>query len=68
MARTSIGLELDDSSYDWRYYRDRGWFASDYYYPTRVGPVKKAVGRRAGSVQASRTKGRLRSRLTRRSS
>ncbi len=68
MARTSIGLELDDSSYDWRYYRDRGWFASDYYYPTRVGPVKRTVGRLAGSVQAARTKRRLRSRLTRRSS
>ncbi len=61
MARTSIGLELDDTSYDWRYYRDQGWFASDYYYPARVGPVKKAVGRLAGSVQAVRTKRRLRS-------
>jgi multimeric flavodoxin WrbA len=71
MARTSIGLELDDTSCDWRYYRDQGWFGSDYYYPTRVGPFKKAVGRLAGSFQTGRTKRRLSSpktSLTRRSS
>ena len=26
MARTSMRLELDDSSYDYRYYKDKGWF------------------------------------------
>ena len=26
------------------YFRDRGWFESDYYYPTRLGPFKKAAG------------------------
>jgi hypothetical protein len=26
------------------YFRDRGWFEADYYYPTRLGPFKKAAG------------------------
>jgi multimeric flavodoxin WrbA len=43
-GRTSIGLMLDDSSRDYTYYRDKGWFESDYYYPTRLGALKKAAG------------------------
>jgi hypothetical protein len=59
MGRTSMRLELDESSADRRYYADRGWFESDYFYPTRLGPVKKAAGRLAESVQARRTRKRL---------
>ena len=44
MGRTSMGLMLDDSSRDYRYYKDKGWFESDYYYPTRLGALKKAAG------------------------
>jgi multimeric flavodoxin WrbA len=44
MARTSIRLELGDDRPDHVYYRDRGWFDSDYYYPTRLGPMKRAAG------------------------
>ncbi len=44
MARTSIGLMLDDSSRDYTYYKDKGWFESDYYYPIHLGPLKKAAG------------------------
>jgi multimeric flavodoxin WrbA len=45
MARTSMQLMLDETSPDYRYYRDNGWFASDYYYRTPLGPLKKAAGR-----------------------
>lgn len=45
IGRTTMKLELDERSYDYRYYRDRGWLDSDYYYPTRLSPVKKALGR-----------------------
>lgn len=45
MGRTHIKLMLDDSNRDYTYYRDKGWFESEYYYPTRLGPVKKAAGR-----------------------
>jgi hypothetical protein len=44
MARTSIELELAEDRPDHAYYRERGWFDSDYYYPTRLGPVKRAAG------------------------
>jgi multimeric flavodoxin WrbA len=59
MGRTALRLELDDKSYDYRYYRDKGWFDSDYYYPTRLGPLEKAIGRLAESFQARRTRRRL---------
>jgi len=44
MARTSIELELADDRRDHAYYRDHGWFDSDYYYPTKLGPLKRAAG------------------------
>lgn len=44
LGRTSIRLELDDACEDFRYYRDRDWFSADYFYPTRLGPVKRVAG------------------------
>jgi multimeric flavodoxin WrbA len=45
LSRTKIKLELDDSFRDYTYYSDKGWFESDYYYPTRLGPLKKGAGK-----------------------
>lgn len=58
MSRTSMGLELDEASYDYRCYRDKGWFDSDYFYPVRLGPVKKLAGRAFDALQARRTRKR----------
>ena len=58
MGRTSMRLELDETSRDYTYYREKGWFESDYYYPTRLGPLKKVAGRLFESTQARRTKKR----------
>jgi len=44
MGRASMRANLDESSLDYRYYEENGWFESDYYYPTRLGPLKKWVG------------------------
>jgi multimeric flavodoxin WrbA len=44
MARTSFHLELGPEFHDHAYYRDHGWFDSDYYYPTHLGPLKRAAG------------------------
>ncbi len=44
MARTSMHLMLDEKARDYRYYRDNGWFGSDYYYPTRLPLLKSAAG------------------------
>ncbi len=41
-GRTSLRLMLDEGWRDYRYYHDQGWFTSDYFYPTRLGPIKKA--------------------------
>jgi len=44
MSRTGIRLNAPQDKRDWGYYRDKGWFESDYYYPTRLNPLKRAVG------------------------
>jgi hypothetical protein len=44
MSRTSMKLLRSEDTLDHRYYRDQGWFESDYYYPTHLGPFKKAAG------------------------
>lgn len=44
MGRTCVRLTLDESNRDYTYYRDNGWLQSDYYYPVRLGMLKKAAG------------------------
>jgi multimeric flavodoxin WrbA len=48
MSRTGFqkaGLKNQGSQfYDYSYYQEKGWFQSDYYFETRLGPVKKAAG------------------------
>ncbi|MBN2402312.1 MAG: flavodoxin family protein [Spirochaetes bacterium] len=60
MGRTSMRLELDDTSYDYRHYKDNGWFESDYFYPTRLGLFKKAAGSLFDLIQTRTTGNRLR--------
>jgi multimeric flavodoxin WrbA len=63
MGRTAIKQQLRDGDRDHDYYRDRGWFESDYYYPTRLGPFKKVLGAVFDSVAArvyGRSNGRRR--------
>jgi hypothetical protein len=45
MARTSVQILLDESRKDYVYYKQNGWFESDYYYTTRLNPVKKSIGK-----------------------
>jgi multimeric flavodoxin WrbA len=44
MGRTTIVQELDERSRDYRYYADNGWLTSDYFYPIRLGPIKRTAG------------------------
>ncbi len=44
MGRTGIETSAPKDKRDYAYYRDQGWFESDFYYPTRLGPFKKAAG------------------------
>ncbi len=43
MGRTMIKRTSPDWV-DHLYYADKGWFESDYFYPTRLGAMKKAAG------------------------
>ena len=58
MGRTKVRLELDDRSRDYRYYADKGWLESDYYYPARMGPLMKGAGKLFDSFFASATRAR----------
>jgi multimeric flavodoxin WrbA len=60
MGRTSMKLELDDRSYDYRYFKDKGWLESDYFYPVRLGVLKKLTGKAFDSIQTRATRKRKR--------
>jgi multimeric flavodoxin WrbA len=44
MSRTGFYVSLDESWKDYRYYRQKGWFETDYYYPVKLNPIKKLAG------------------------
>lgn len=44
IGRTTMSQLLNDGSRDYRYYAEKGWFESDYFYPTRLGVLKRAAG------------------------
>lgn len=44
LSRTAIAKNVPADRPDHVYYREQGWFDSDYYYPTRLGPFKRAAG------------------------
>ncbi len=44
IGRTLINRRLDERNIDYRYYAEKGWFESDYFYPTHLGLLKKAAG------------------------
>jgi len=52
IGRTTMKVELDDRSLDYRYYRDKGWLDADYFYPTHLGPLRKLVGRLFDAIGA----------------
>jgi multimeric flavodoxin WrbA len=51
-GRTSLRLMLDRSWRDYRHYEEKGWFASDYFYPTRLNPLKKLAGNLVDTMTA----------------
>ena len=58
LGRTKMRLELDDSFRDYTYYQDKGWFESDFYYPSRLGVLKKGAGKLFDWMSASMTRAR----------
>jgi len=53
IGRTTVKQKADPRSLDYRYYADKGWLESDYYYPTRLSPLKKAAGNLLDSMAAT---------------
>ncbi|HSJ55329.1 MAG TPA: flavodoxin family protein [Anaerolineae bacterium] len=45
VGRTKVLVEFDDTYCDYKYYAERGWLESDYFYPTRLGVLKKGAGK-----------------------
>jgi len=43
MTRATV-KSIDVKYFDHFYYENKGWFQSDYYYETTLGPIKKLVG------------------------
>jgi multimeric flavodoxin WrbA len=52
LGRTKIRLELNDGWRDYTYYTEQGWLKSDYYYPTRLGPLMQGAGKLFDSLSA----------------
>jgi len=44
IGRTSVNRMLGDDNRDHTYYREHGWFDSDFYYPVKLGPFKRVAG------------------------
>ncbi len=62
MIRSMYRDDPNESSRDYRYFRDNGWFCSDYYYPVRLNPVKRCFGRlidTLGGMMAKRRRAKL---------
>jgi multimeric flavodoxin WrbA len=45
MARTSRKIMLNEDFRDYTYFREKGWFESNYYYPVKLNPLKKMAGK-----------------------
>jgi multimeric flavodoxin WrbA len=56
--RSMIRQGADDGTRDYRYYAEKGWFESDYYYPTRLGVLKKGAGKLFDSMSGRMTRTR----------
>lgn len=55
-GRTSMQLMLDESYRDYAHYKKSGWFASAYYYPTRLNLFKKLAGKLVETMVARKIK------------
>ena len=45
ISRSTMKLMLNENYRDYTYYREHGWFESNYYYPVKLNPFKKLIGR-----------------------
>jgi multimeric flavodoxin WrbA len=55
-GRINVRLECDESDRDYTYYKEKGWLESDYFYPVRLGVLKKAAGSLFDSMATRKVK------------
>jgi len=44
-VRSSMKSKLNEEYKDYIYYKEKGWFESDYYYPVELNFIKKMIGK-----------------------
>jgi multimeric flavodoxin WrbA len=49
-GRTTVKLKANPDSLDYRYFADKGWLESDYYYPTHLGALKRLAGKLVDAI------------------
>jgi multimeric flavodoxin WrbA len=52
-GRTTVKQKANPDSLDYRYFADKGWFESDYYYPTHLGALKRLAGKLIDAIVAT---------------
>ena len=57
-GRMAVRLECAQSDRDYTYYKEKGWLESDYFYPVRLGVLKKAAGSLFDAMAARRSRKR----------
>jgi hypothetical protein len=45
MARSSMKIMLNENNRDYAFYKDNGWFESDFYYPVKISQPKRLAGK-----------------------
>ena len=45
LSRTSMKKMLTKEYKDYNHYKEKGWFESDFFYPTNLNPIKKLFGK-----------------------
>jgi hypothetical protein len=57
-SRMSVRLECAESDRDYAHYKEKGWLESNYFYPVRLGVLKKAAGSLFDSMATRRARKR----------
>jgi len=52
-------IMLNESFRDYNYYMEKGWFESDYYYPVKLNPLKKLIGKLFDAIAIKTTKNKV---------
>lgn len=50
MSRTSMKNMLNEDFRDYAYFKEKGWFDSEYYYTVKLNPLKKLIGKFFDSI------------------